>query len=194
MIICLGRYHLHRIYVIFILYFFTGLKSSGKTSLLKKLQDPESEVDPKSIVPTVGTNICYISANSAANATNRSKKKIESIMIQEIGGEMQPIWQIYYSQCSAVIFVINDHQLMDISTNCISLLNLLNHESISTKRLLIVINQSCTNSTLEPEAFQRALMLDDICKCFPSNEITNVECNIQTGKGIHLIREWILRS
>lgn len=65
-----------------------GPKGSGKTTLMKKLQDAEGIDQTYSPVPTVGTNIYVL------HYLNRNGKK-RKLSIREVGGEMAPLWSSY---------------------------------------------------------------------------------------------------
>ena len=81
-----------------------GPTGSGKTLLLRKLQN-QDPIDLTTVtVPTIGTNIVEIHL-----------KNMAKIMIRELGGEMAPIWKNYYNNVKKIIYVVDASNLCQIS-------------------------------------------------------------------------------
>lgn len=81
-----------------------GPKGSGKTLLLKKLQNWEAVDTMSSTVPTIGTNLVAVPLG------NRKE-----ITIREIGGAMSPIWRNYYYGIESIMYVVDASNLCQIS-------------------------------------------------------------------------------
>lgn len=113
-----------------------GPKRSGKTHLLKALQDPDSIDETSYSTPTVGTSIYNIifptdgedTLKSTGNVvkdgedTLKVGKKgktvvpLKSIRVLEIGGNMAPIWRQYFDDVKKLIYVVDTANLCQISS------------------------------------------------------------------------------
>jgi GTPase SAR1 family protein len=81
-----------------------GPAGSGKTLLLRKLQNWEAVDTVSSTVPTVGTNLVTIAL--------RNQKEIT---VREVGGAMAPIWRNYYYETQRIVYVVDASNLCQIS-------------------------------------------------------------------------------
>lgn len=115
-----------------------GPKRSGKTHLLKALQDNDSVDENTYSTPTNGTsiyNIVFPTTNNKDEAnkpkpppisdckqmdgkTTKRKKAVQplkSIRILEIGGSMAPIWRQYFNDVKKLMYVVDTANLCQIS-------------------------------------------------------------------------------
>lgn len=117
-----------------------GPKRSGKTHLLKALQDNDAIDETSYSMPTNGTsiyNIVFPTYNekdeaskpkpppsndenkSNANEEHTKRKKslppLKSIRILEIGGSMAPIWRQYFTDVKKLMYVVDTANLCQIS-------------------------------------------------------------------------------
>lgn len=122
-----------------------GPKRSGKTHLLKTLQDNESVDETTYSTPTNGTTIYNITfptkscgeeaskpkpppppppepnGNGAQLKDNEQKRKVKvvqplkSIRVLEIGGSMAPIWRQYFNDVKKIMYVVDTANLCQIS-------------------------------------------------------------------------------
>lgn len=81
-----------------------GPIGSGKTLLLKKLQNVNSVDYTTTSVATVGTNIFTIKLVNGQNE-----------FVRELGGEMAPLWHKYFTNAKKVIYVVDASNLCQIS-------------------------------------------------------------------------------
>jgi GTPase SAR1 family protein len=81
-----------------------GPTGSGKTLLLKKLQNWEAIDTMSSTVPTVGTNLVTVPLGNQ-----------KEITIREVGGAMAPIWRNYYYGIQKIVYVVDASNLCQIS-------------------------------------------------------------------------------
>lgn len=96
-----------------------GPTGSGKTLLLRKLQN-QDPIDLTTVtVPTIGTNIVDIQL-----------KNMAKIMIRELGGEMAPIWKNYYNNVKKIIYVVDASNLCQISAAGVLLYGILTETSL----------------------------------------------------------------
>lgn len=108
-----------------------GPKRSGKTHLLKALQDPDSVDHTSYSKATVGTNIFEIRfptkqekkddkptkpppVETMAQAAKR-KSLLKSIKILEIGGDMAPLWRKFFGNVNKIVYVVDTSNLCQIS-------------------------------------------------------------------------------
>lgn len=80
-----------------------GPVGSGKTLLLKRLQNTETIDDTTTAVPTVGTNIFNFIINE------------KNYTVRELGGSMAPLWSMYFNHVDKVIYVVDASNLCQIS-------------------------------------------------------------------------------
>jgi GTPase SAR1 family protein len=161
-----------------------GPTGCGKSLLLKRLQtvnfQSSNYSDIPNTVPTVGTNIAII------------KDKRNTLWIQEVGGSMAEIWDQYYSDSDAIIYVIDSTNLSKIGDSCISLFNLVSNPKVKNiKPILIALNKtdiSCTSSIDEVKYF---LMIEELISSVPNQSIEVIESSCVTGKGLDSIFNWM---
>ncbi|KAI9246845.1 ADP-ribosylation factor family-domain-containing protein [Sporodiniella umbellata] len=77
-----------------------GLDNAGKTTLLERIKSifmGVAGLHPDKIAPTVGLNIGRVDIKSSR------------INFWDLGGqvELQPIWERYYKECHAIVFVVD---------------------------------------------------------------------------------------
>ncbi|RWS20238.1 ADP-ribosylation factor-like protein 16, partial [Leptotrombidium deliense] len=163
---------------------FLGPKNSGKTVLLKRLQEEtfhslNKYSDIPATVSTVGTNIVHLKSTSTK----------EAIIVQEIGGQMSPIWNEYIDDCEAIVFVVDSSDVCILSESSILLLNLVKESVPKQKRLCVVLNKTDIKGIITVnEIFKDLLFLDSLTKRF-SREIEVFECSAVTAKGLHQLYE-----
>lgn len=81
-----------------------GPTGSGKTLLLKKLQNQDTVDTMSSTVPTVGTNLVTVRFGNQKETT-----------IREVGGVMAPIWKSYYSGIQKFMYIVDASNLCQIA-------------------------------------------------------------------------------
>lgn len=101
-----------------------GPIGSGKTLLLKNLQNEKAVDDTTSSVPTVGVNIFNIKCSNASIVT-----------IKEVGGAMAPLWSQYFPGIKRIIYVVDASDLCQISAAGVLLYSLLVHPDLSNARV-----------------------------------------------------------
>ena len=133
-------------------------------------------------VPTVGTNLIRLSF----------KKNNRSTTIQEIGGEMQELWSQYFDDSDAIMYVIDQSSAIDISSNCIRMLEILTHKNVANiKPILLVLNKADVSGPFGVKDVVEALLIPEMMKSFPSNYINLIECSCCNGQGINEVMRWI---
>lgn len=97
-----------------------GPTSSGKTLLLKKLQNYEEINLTTNSVPSVGINIFTI----------LSPDKIQFDEVKELGGSVASIWKKYYNGVRKIMYVVDASNLCQISAAGVLLYDLLVHPAL----------------------------------------------------------------
>lgn len=108
-----------------------GPKRSGKTHLLKALQEEDSIDHTSYSKPTVGTNIFDIKFITKREQNNekfskpvptqtkvqlaRRKNLPKTIKILEIGGDMAPLWRQFFGNVNKIVYVVDTSNLCQIS-------------------------------------------------------------------------------
>ncbi|RWS07492.1 ADP-ribosylation factor-like protein 16 [Dinothrombium tinctorium] len=166
-----------------------GTKGCGKTVLLKRLQETNfqslnSYSEIPATVSTVGTNIVYVK-----QATSK-----ESISIIEIGGEMSSIWQNYFEDCSAILYVIDSSDLSAMSESCLLLINIIKELLKLSKPLYVILSKAdVKNSVNAREMLNELFFLESYLEKSAKKSVDFIECSCVTGKGLKDVYEWVLR-
>lgn len=92
-----------------------GPTGSGKTLLLKKLQNVNAVDNTTTSVPTVGTNIFNITVGP------------DKICVREVGGVMAPLWTKYFENVNKMMYVVDTSNLCQISSAGVLLYTILAH-------------------------------------------------------------------
>lgn len=101
-----------------------GPTGSGKTLLLKTLQNREAFDTMSSTVPTIGTNLVTVRFGNQ-----------KQISIREVGGEMAPIWRNYYSCVRSIIYVVDASNLCQIAAAGVLLYTILAEPSLQKAKV-----------------------------------------------------------
>lgn len=100
-----------------------GPTGSGKTLLLKKLQNNDQVDETSSSVPTVGTNIFRIKYNN------------NTITVREVGGAMAPLWPKYFKGITNIMYVVDTSNLCQISASGVLLYSILVEPELSNTKV-----------------------------------------------------------
>ncbi|XP_033096280.1 ADP-ribosylation factor-like protein 16 [Anneissia japonica] len=165
------------------MYLLLGATGVGKTLLLRKIKNfytkDESEKS-MSTIPTVGTNIVKVSVD---------KKREGSV--REVGGAMGPIWFKYYSECHAVMFVIDVANPCQVSSSCIQLLTVLSHKELQQKPFIIIFNRSDIPSQVKPCNIKQLMRLDDVIQA-AKQPIKVVDVSARQEENLTEIMQWMI--
>ncbi|XP_029141564.1 ADP-ribosylation factor-like protein 16 [Protobothrops mucrosquamatus] len=128
-------------------------------------------------LPTVGTNLTDLSIG-------------KKITVRELGGCMGPIWSSYYSDCHAVLYMIDAANPTQISASCVQLLSLLSAEQLTSVPVLLIFNKidlPCYMSLVEMKSLFR---IQDIIAC-AKQVITVAEISARDGRGLSDVMKWL---
>ncbi|RZC35642.1 ADP-ribosylation factor-like protein 16 [Asbolus verrucosus] len=106
-----------------------GPTGSGKTLLLKKLQNIEKVDTTATSVPTVGTNMFTIKADN------------EIYQIRELGGVMSPLWPKYFDGIQKIIYVVDASNLCQISAAGVLLYTIIANPALANAKFLLVLTK-----------------------------------------------------
>lgn len=96
-----------------------GPTGSGKTLLLRMLQNLNNVDKTTPSVSTIGTNLFDIKLNNGVQ-----------ISVRELGGMMAPLWKNYFSNINKVIYVVDASNLCQISAAGVLLYTILVHPAL----------------------------------------------------------------
>ncbi|EOY23154.1 GTP-binding protein 1 isoform 1 [Theobroma cacao] len=129
-----------------------GIDKAGKTTLLEKLKSVYSNLEglpPDRIVPTVGLNIGRIEVSNT------------KLVFWDLGGQpgLRSIWEKYYEEAHAVIFVIDAACPSRFEDSKSALEKVLRHEDLKGAPLLILANKQDLSEAVSAEELARYLDL-----------------------------------
>ncbi|KDR10582.1 ADP-ribosylation factor-like protein 16 [Zootermopsis nevadensis] len=156
-----------------------GPKGSGKTLLLKKLQNWEAVDTMSSTVPTIGTNLVAVPLG------NRKE-----ITIREIGGAMSPIWRNYYYGIESIMYVVDASNLCQISAAGVLLYTILAEPCLQKAKILLVLSKM--DASYRQMRNEALLMLQLVrLKKEILQDTAVVEASAMTGEGIDKVLKWL---
>ncbi|GFH31805.1 uncharacterized protein HaLaN_30918 [Haematococcus lacustris] len=111
-----------------------GVDRAGKTNVLerfKTLYTPLVGLDPGKILPTVGLNVGRLDAAG------------QSLVLWDLGGQtgLRSIWDKYYDESHAVIFVVDAHNLGRLDESKAALDRVLGSRQLQGAPVLIMANK-----------------------------------------------------
>ncbi|NXD41865.1 ARL16 protein, partial [Copsychus sechellarum] len=150
-----------------------GAAGGGKSLLVRRLR----HIPSRAPVAQVGTNLTDL----------RLPRKVT---VREVGGCMGPIWPSYYSECSALLFVVDASNPTQVSSSCIQLLSVLSAEPLASVPVLVLFNKidlPCYMSLVEMKSLFR---MQDIVSC-ATQPITLLETSARDGTGLAQVLQWL---
>ncbi|KYM76753.1 ADP-ribosylation factor-like protein 13B [Atta colombica] len=145
-----------------------GLDNSGKSTILNHISgDPDQNV-----LPTMGFRMVSL------------KHKSYSVKIYDLGGSSQirALWPKYYNDIHGLIYVVDASDISRLAENKVVFNELITHEHISTKPILLLANKQDLNGAideldvvenLDVECAANAMRCPtrvETCSCFYSKE------------------------
>eukprot|EP00300_Choanocystis_sp_HF-7_P042962 c9612_g1_i1.p1 GENE.c9612_g1_i1~~c9612_g1_i1.p1 ORF type:complete len:191 (+),score=33.14 c9612_g1_i1:23-574(+) len=154
-----------------------GLDNAGKTTILNKLQLPDSPSAPT--VPTIGFNMKEISFRNI------------KFQCWDLGGQegIRPYWRLYYQNqnTDAIIYVVDAADTERVAISSSELKHMMEEEELSTAVLLVFANKQDL-----PNAMSAAQVSDHL----GLSEIKNrpwaiLPSNARSGDGLMDGLEWL---
>ncbi|XP_050312084.1 ADP-ribosylation factor-like protein 16 [Anthonomus grandis grandis] len=158
-----------------------GPKGSGKTLLIRKIQNPLDVDETTSTVPTMGTNISNLLVGD---------KLYE---IRELGGGIAPIWSKYFQNVGKVMFVIDTSNLCQISEAGVLLYTVLVHPLLQRAKFLLVLSKMDHSYRQMRNEALLMLQMKRLQKEI-KQKMTIVEASAITGEGREEILKWITEN
>ncbi|NXP09471.1 ARL16 protein, partial [Thinocorus orbignyianus] len=112
------------------------------------------------------------------------------VTVRELGGCMGPIWPSYYSECNALMFVVDAADPSQVSSSCVQLLSVLSATQLASVPVLILFNKidlPCYMSLVEMKWLFRT---QDIVSC-ATQPITMMETSARDGTGLADVLQWL---
>uniref|UniRef100_A0A8C3QWU5 ADP-ribosylation factor-like 16 n=1 Tax=Cyanoderma ruficeps TaxID=181631 RepID=A0A8C3QWU5_9PASS len=163
-------------------FLLLGAAGGGKSLLVRRLrqlsaEEPAELGEPPATLPTVGTNLTDL-------------RLPQKVTVRELGGCMGPIWPSYYSECSALLFVVDASNPTQVSSSCIQLLSVLSAEPLASVPVLVLFNKidlPCYMSLVEMKSLFR---MQDVVSC-ATQPITMLETSARNGTGLADVLQWL---
>jgi len=162
-----------------------GLDSAGKTTLLEQMKATYKKMEPLSpdnIMPTVGLNIGRVDVNSV------------KLIFWDLGGqaELRSIWDKYFGEAHAVIFVVDsaDGERFSEAKNELDLL--LKNSDMQDVPLLFCVNKQDLPQALPPADIDKLFNLTEVkasSRGFKMQSLTAI-----TGQGIEESINWLVNT
>lgn len=108
-----------------------GPSASGKTLLLKKLQNINSVDETACTIPTVGTNITTLKLPHFRTGV------IKHYALRELGGSMAPLWSKYYKTAGKIMFVVDASNLCQIAAAGVLLYSILVNPNLQKTKVTL---------------------------------------------------------
>mmetsp|Transcript_9949 Transcript_9949/g.11543 ORF Transcript_9949/g.11543 Transcript_9949/m.11543 type:complete len:186 (-) Transcript_9949:676-1233(-) len=162
-----------------------GLDNSGKTTIIERLKVSSTKKNTPAVevTPTVGFNVDTFTKGGLGF----------TVFDMSGAGRYRNLWEQYYKDCQAVIFVIDasDKLRMCVAKDELDLM--LKHKDLKRVPLLFFANKMDIPSALTPVECATACKLDDIkdkpWQIVPSNALTGEGLQ----KGVDWLAEFINR-
>ncbi|XP_033332374.1 uncharacterized protein LOC117223890 [Megalopta genalis] len=118
-----------------IILLIVGLDNAGKTSVLNRISG-ESD---RNVLPTIGFRTVSL------------KYKSYTVKIYDIGGspQIRSLWTKYYSGIHGLIYVVDASDISRLTENRVVFGELISHECISGKPLLLLANKQDINGSID---------------------------------------------
>ncbi|NXY24997.1 ARL16 protein, partial [Atrichornis clamosus] len=169
-------------------FLLLGAAGGGKSLLVRRLRHirrtrgyrgglRDTVAPSQTPVPQVGTNLTDL----------RLPRKVT---VRELGGCMGPIWPSYYSECSALLFVVDASNPTQVSSSCVQLLSVLSAAPLASVPVLVLFNKidlPCYMSLAEMKSLFR---MQDIVAC-ATQPITMLEISACDGTGLADVLQWL---
>ena len=160
-----------------------GLDGSGKTTFFEQLKAKEGlrSMKLEKIPPTIGLNFAKV------------EKRVGEFTFWDVGGQnvLRKIWDKYYSECSAVVFVIDGSDQIRFEEVAETLDKMYARDGSSDLvdlPLLVLVNKKDSSAFRGLDAVKQALFLNEV-NC--SNLVEIQAISAFKGEGVEAALTWI---
>eukprot|EP00118_Oscarella_pearsei_P007696 m.38361 g.38361 ORF g.38361 m.38361 type:complete len:202 (+) comp32568_c0_seq2:41-646(+) len=161
-----------------------GLDNAGKTTFLEQVKgNYVSSYKPlpcNKVTATVGLNLAKIDVGSVR------------LTFWDIGGQhdLQVLWDKYYEECHAVIYVIDSTDRERMQESCIAFNSVIEDDSLVAAPLLILANKQDVQGALSVEEIKR--YFQDCAGKIQKRDCTVMSLSAINGEGVQKSVEWLL--
>lgn len=160
-----------------------GLDNAGKTTFLETLKKTYnlSSKDLSRIVPTVGQNVATITTK-------------ENILLKfwDVGGQesLRSMWSEYYSQCHAIIFVVDSTDRSRIDEWKHTLTSIMMDDEIEGVPVLMLANKQDKQDRMEIQDIKE--IFNQIAEHLSARDSRVLPVSALTGDGITDSMDWLI--
>lgn len=154
-----------------------GLDNSGKTTIIDRLKPQAQRV--LDVAPTVGFTVDEFSKGNL----------VFTVFDMSGAGRYRTLWEQYYREAQAVIFVIDCADKLRLVVAKDELDTMMRHPNMATRKvpILFFANKKDLPIALSPVEISQALKLDDI----KDRSWIIVPSNALTGEGLDKGTDWL---
>jgi ADP-ribosylation factor related protein 1 len=158
-----------------------GLDKAGKTNVLERIKtfySPVVGLDPGKILPTVGLNVGRVEAYNS------------SLVIWDLGGQpgLQSIWDKYYDESHAVIYVVDSENEIRFDETRLALERVLASPKLAGAPVILMANKQDLSSARTPHDVADLLGFGRV----DSRPTKIMPVCAYTGQGVKESMEWLV--
>ncbi|NWX29478.1 ARL16 protein, partial [Notiomystis cincta] len=169
-------------------FLLLGAAGGGKSLLVRRLRHIRRARGHRGGPPGYGRTEPRSLSQVGTNLTDlRLPRKVT---VRELGGCMGPIWSSYYSECSALLFVVDASNPTQISSSCVQLLSVLSAAPLASVPVLVLFNKIDLPCYMSPVEMKSLFRMQDIVAC-ASQPITTLETSARDGTGLADVLQWL---
>lgn len=152
-----------------------GLDGAGKTTMLYKMKLGEVVQS----IPTIGFNVESVAYKNV------------TLNVWDVGGQdrIRPLWQYYFANTQAVIFVVDASDVDRISEARDTLHNMMRHEHLADAVLLVYANKQDLPNALNTAQLSERLQL----RALRHRSHVQPSC-VPACEGIYEGLEWVVKA
>lgn len=174
-----------------IVLLIVGLDNAGKSMILNHISGESDQ----NVLPTIGFRTVSL------------KHKSYSIKIYDLGGSSQirALWPKYYNDIHGLIYVVDASDISRLAENKLVFNELITHEHISTKPILLLANKQDVNGAIDELDIVENLDVEraanamrcptrvETCSCIYNKEQSKNSTGIKDGYKIYFLADgcWI---
>ncbi|ORZ37235.1 ADP-ribosylation factor family-domain-containing protein [Catenaria anguillulae PL171] len=162
-----------------------GLDNAGKTTLLERIKSIFTGIPslpPDKIAPTIGLNIGKIPLHDKKALVN----------IWDLGGqqELHSIWEKYYSEAHAVVFVIDSTDVARLEQVKATFDKIITNDQLEGLPILVLANKQDVAGALRVEQIKD--LFNPIAVLLDARDSRVLPCVATSGSGVRDAMDWLL--
>ncbi|KAK9451144.1 ADP-ribosylation factor family-domain-containing protein [Limtongia smithiae] len=159
-----------------------GLDNAGKTTLLEQLKRIYNEgrsVPADKIVPTVGQNMSHVTVGKM------------HMKLWDVGGQenLRSLWRAYYSDCHAIVFVVDSTDRARIEECRNSLQAVVTDDTTEGIPVLMLANKQDRDDSMEVEDIKE--IFNKIAEHLSARDSRVLPISALKGTGVREAAEWL---